>query len=82
MSENTFEIVKSAFVDHLELDPALVCPESLIVDDLGADSLDAVELIMALEEYFDISIDEVGIDELKTIADIVKVIDDLRAETA
>jgi len=82
MSENTFEIVKSAFVDHLELDPALVGPESLIVDDLGADSLDAVELIMALEEYFDISIDEVGIDELKTIADIVKVIDDLRADTA
>ena len=77
MSENTFEIVKNAFVEHLSLDPELVQPQSLILDDLGADSLDAVELIMALEERFDISIDEVGIEDLKTIEDIVTTIDRL-----
>jgi len=77
MFENTFDTVRNAFVDHLGIDPEIITLESLILDDLGADSLDAVELIMTLEELFDISIDEVGIEDLLTIGDVVRVIDEL-----
>ena len=77
MSESTFEAVKQAFVNQMSLDPMEVKPESLIADDLGADSLDAVELIMALEEQFNISIDDVDADDVKTVEDVVKLIDGL-----
>ena len=77
MSESTFEAVRQAFVNQMSLDPTEVKPESLIADDLGADSLDAVELIMALEEQFNISIDDVDADDIKTVGDVVKLIDGL-----
>ena len=47
---NTFDKVKSVIVESLNCDEALVTPEARLVEDLGADSLDAVELIMAMEE--------------------------------
>ena len=75
MSERTFEIVKQALVDHLNLNPDDIRPESLITDDLGADSLDAVELIISLEEQLNISIDEADNNSLRTVADVVKLID-------
>ena len=77
MSERTFEIVRQALVDHLNLNPDDIKPESLITDDLGADSLDAVELIIALEEQLNISIDEADNDALRTVGDIVKLIDSI-----
>ena len=77
MSESTFEIVKAALIDKMGLDPDEVKPESLIADDLGADSLDAVELIMALEEQLDITINEGDSENLKTVADVARLIDKL-----
>ena len=77
MSERTFELVKQALIDQMGLDPALVRPESLIADDLGADSLDAVELIMTLEEQLDVTIDEIDADGLKTVDDVVRMVDGL-----
>ena len=78
MSESTFEAVKAALADQMSLDPALIEPSALIADDLGADSLDAVELIMALEEQFNVSIDGVDAEGLKTVEDVVKLVDRLR----
>ena len=59
-------------VEVLAVDPAQVTPEASFADDLGADSLDLVELVMALEETFDI---EVGEDELKDISTVGEAFD-------
>jgi acyl carrier protein len=59
-------------VDVLAVDPAQVTPEASFADDLGADSLDLVELVMALEETFNI---EVGEDELKDISTVGEAFD-------
>ena len=75
MSESTFEIVKNALAEQLKLDPDTIRPESLISDDLGADSLDAVELIISLEEQLKISIDEMDNDAIRTVDDVVRLID-------
>ena len=77
MSENTFEIVKNALAVQLNLDPDIIRPESLISDDLGADSLDAVELIISLEEQLGISIDEMENDAIRTVDDVVRLIDSI-----
>ena len=77
MSESTLEIVKAALIYQLRLDPEEVKPESLISDDLGADSLDAVELIIALEEQLNITIDEGDAEKLRTVADVAELIDKL-----
>jgi len=75
MSESTFEIVKNALAEQLKLDPDTIKPESLISDDLGADSLDAVELIISLEEQLKINIDEMDNDAIRTVDDVVRLID-------
>lgn len=59
-------------VEVLAVDPAKVTPEASFADDLGADSLDLVELVMALEETFNI---EVGEDELKDISTVGEAFD-------
>lgn len=60
--------------DKLGVQKENITPESRIVDDLGADSLDQVELIMALEEAFEINISDEEAGTIKTIQDIVKYI--------
>ena len=65
--EEAFEKFTQQAVDILAVEPSQIVPEATFGDDLGADSLDLVELVMALEEEFDI---EVGEDELKDIRTI------------
>ena len=65
--EAAFQKFKDDTVEVLAVDPSQVTPEASFGDDLGADSLDLVELVMALEETFDI---EVGEDELKDISTV------------
>jgi acyl carrier protein len=77
MARDTFEVVKQVLIDGLSVDDAAVTLEASINDDLGADSLDAVELIMSLEEEFDLEIDSSKAEELKTVKDIVDLIDSL-----
>jgi acyl carrier protein len=79
MSENTFEIVQRTLVDQLNVDKGEVTLEATISDDLGADSLDAVELIMSLEEEFDLTIEAAEAESLKTVGDVVALIDSLKA---
>ncbi|MBR6013898.1 MAG: acyl carrier protein [Selenomonadaceae bacterium] len=72
---STFEQVKKIVVDQLGSDPDEVQMTSTFVDDLGADSLDIVELIMAFEEEFNIEIPDEKAEKIKTVEDVVKYID-------
>ena len=75
MSDTIFAAVRQALAEQLGLDPEAVGLDSAIKDDLGADSLDAVEMIMALEERYDISIETADAEGLKTVGDVVELID-------
>ncbi len=71
----TYEKVKSLLAEQLTINPEKITMESEIVADLGADSLDMVEMMMSMEEEFGITVDEDKAAELKTVADIVALID-------
>lgn len=67
-----FEKVREVIANQLELDPETITMESSLIDDLQADSLDVMDMIMQFEEEFDIEVDEDSLDEIKTVGDIVK----------
>lgn len=70
-----FEKVKSIIVDQLDVDAEKVTMESNVAEDLGADSLDVVDLIMSIEEEFDMEINDDAVENMKTVGDIVGFID-------
>ena len=72
---STFEQVKKIVVDQLGAEPDEVQMSSTFVDDLGADSLDIVELIMAFEEEFNIEIPDEAAEKIKSVQDVVTYID-------
>ena len=72
---STFDQVKKIVVDQLGVEADEVQMTSTFVDDLGADSLDIVELIMAFEEEFNIEIPDEKAEKIKTVEDVVKYID-------
>ena len=72
------ERVKNIIVEQLRVEPEQVKPEAQFVNDLGADSLDTVELIMAFEDEFGVSLPDEEIAKLKTVGDIVKFINTLK----
>ena len=59
---------------HLGIDPAVVVPEALLVDDLGADSLDTVELVIAFEEAFTIQVPEADVQRIRTVSDAIEYV--------
>lgn len=67
--------VKDIVVEQLGVDAADVTMESSFIDDLGADSLDIVELIMAFEEAFDVEIPDEQAEKIHTVADVVKFLE-------
>ncbi|HHX76686.1 MAG TPA: acyl carrier protein [Acholeplasmataceae bacterium] len=71
-----FDKVKELIVDELAVDEALVNPDARLVEDLGADSIDAVELIMTVEDEFSIEISDEVLQNLKTVNDLVAYIKD------
>lgn len=71
-----FEKVKAIIVDQLDVDENDVTEASNIQDDLGADSLDIVDLVMSFEEEFDIEIPDEEVEKIKTVGDIVKFIEE------
>ncbi len=72
-----FDKVKDIIVDQLDVDEDEVTMEASITEDLGADSLDVVDLIMSLEEEFDIKIPDEEVENVKTVGDIVKFIEEI-----
>lgn len=72
--EEVFEKVKGIIVEQLGVAEGTVTLEASFIDDLGADSLDIVELIMALEEEFDLEIPDADAEKIVTVNDVVEYI--------
>ncbi len=73
------EKIKAIIVEQLGVDENEVTPEAHFIDDLGADSLDTVELVMALEEEFGIEISDEDAEKIQTVGDVAKFIDKLKS---
>ena len=71
-----FDKVKKIIVDQLDVEEDKVTEAASITDDLGADSLDVVDLVMSVEEEFDIEIPDDQVEKIKTVGDIVKFIEE------
>lgn len=75
MAEELFAKIKSMIADRLNVDEAAVTMEASFKDDLGADSLDLVELVMELEDEFDIEIADEEAEKIATVGDVIKYIE-------
>ncbi len=74
MAEKRNKVV-DIIANQLGVDKEIVTPEASVVDDLGADSLDVVELVMALEEAFDLEIPDEEAEKIRTVKDIFDYLD-------
>lgn len=70
-----FDKIKDIIVEQLDVEEDAVTMESSITEDLGADSLDVVDLVMSIEESFDVEIPDEEVENIKTVGDIVKYIE-------
>ena len=70
--------VRDIVVEQLQVKPEQVTPEAKFIEDLGADSLDVVELVMALEEEFGNEIPDEEAEKLTTVGDVIKYVEDLQ----
>ena len=68
--------MKDILVEPLECDPEDITMESLLVDDLGADSLDAIDIVMSVEDTFKVEVPDEIIEKIETVGDIVNYIED------
>lgn len=75
-TKTTFDRVKQVIVVQLEVDEEKVVPNASFTDDLGADSLDIVELVMAFEEEFDIEIPDEAAEKILTVQEVVDYIEE------
>ncbi|MBQ1415029.1 MAG: acyl carrier protein [Lachnospiraceae bacterium] len=73
---DNFEKVRDIIAEQLSIDPAQIVPEATFTEDLGADSLDAVEMVMAVEEEFDISVPDEALENIKTVADLLALVEE------
>ena len=73
---STFERVQKIICEQLEIDSHLVTEDASISGDLGADSLDLVDLSMSIEEEFNLEVPDDVLDHVRTVGDIVKCIED------
>jgi acyl carrier protein len=74
MNQEIFERVQKVIVEQLGVDESAVVPEASFIDDFNADSLDLVELVMAFEQEFDVSISEEEAERVRTVADAVRLL--------
>ncbi len=71
-----FEKVRDIICDQLELDEDVVTLDAVLLEDLGADSIDLADLVMTLEDEFDMEISDEELENIRTVADIVKFIEE------
>jgi len=74
MSASVEERVKNIIIDQLSVEPEKVTAAASFIEDLGADSLDIVELVMTMEEEFDLDIPDEDAEKIKTVDDVIKYI--------
>ncbi len=72
----TFDKVREIIVEQLSVDESMVTMDTNLMKDLEADSLDAVEIIMAIEEEFDLEIPDEEAEKFRLVGDLVKYVDD------
>ena len=72
--------VKKIVSEHLSVDESEVTDDAIIIDDLGADSLDTVELVMAFEEEFGVDIPDEAAEKIQTIEDAISLIEELSGD--
>ncbi len=81
MAEKTVEDrVREIIVDQLGVNPDQVTPDAKFIEDLGADSLDTVELVMALEEEFGNEIPDEQAEKLQSVGDVIKYIEEIKGK--
>jgi len=71
-----FDKIKNIIVEQLSVDESMVTPETNLMKDLEADSLDAVEIIMAIEEEFDIEIPDEDAEKFQLVGDLVRYVEE------
>ncbi len=71
-----FEKVREIICDQLELDEDVVTMDAILLEDLGADSIDLADLVMTFEDEFDLEISDEALENIKTVSDIVKFIEE------
>ncbi len=71
-----YEKIKKIIADNLEIDEDSITMDSVVTDDLGADSLDIVDLVMSFEDEFGVEIPDDAVESIKTVGDIVKYIEE------
>lgn len=81
MAENIDARVKEIIVNELGVEPEKVNADAHFVEDLGADSLDTVELVMAFEEEFGIEIPDEEAEQLQTVGDAIRYLEEHKAES-
>ncbi len=74
MSDSLEQQVRNIVAEQLGVDVSEVRPDASILDDLGADSLDVVEMVMSLEEAFDIEVPDADVEEMRTVSDIQRYV--------
>ena len=78
MNNDIFEMLKAIAVNDIGIDADKITPESNIIKDLGLDSLDIVDMLMKVEETFGATIDDADAVEMKTVADVVRFIENAK----
>lgn len=76
MSESVFEKLQKIIAEQLEIPENEIESDSDIIDDLGADSLDIVDLVMSIEDEFGIEMPDEAVEQMRTVEDAVKYIED------
>ena len=71
----TFDKIKELIVDQLDVEEDKITMDANIQDDLGADSLDIVDLVMSVEDAFEVKIEDEDVENIKTVGDLVNFID-------
>jgi acyl carrier protein len=74
MGDNLETKIRSIVAEQLGVDVSELAPDANILDDLGADSLDVVEMVMSLEEEFDIEVPDEDVEEMRTISDVERYV--------
>jgi acyl carrier protein len=80
MADNTESKIKEIIVNELGVEPEKVTEDASFVEDLGADSLDTVELVMAFEEEFEIEIPDEDAEQLQTVGDAIRYLKEHKGE--